>query len=236
MKYVSFTEDEKSAMFDEIAKLFYNSNFGQASKAEIELMMFNFYLKKMIDVNRKEDDTIDYNQCSDYKISKDLGITQQRVRNLKVKNNLINPIDFDWKLALSKLTENARYDKATKKITLNIPDPNLYLEIQNFIEEHGAYVEKQLNSKILQIRVEYYIELVISLETDTSRNQIIKSLRKKFKENGNEDFVFDEKNIGKTIIESAVDIISILNCIAEFISPANCIANSLIKFLHPFAT
>lgn len=36
-------------MFDEIASHFYEANFGQASKADIEMMMFNFYIKKIIE-------------------------------------------------------------------------------------------------------------------------------------------------------------------------------------------
>lgn len=55
----------------------------------------------------------------------------------------------------AKLTENTRYDQDTGKVILSIPNPNLALEIQNFIEDSGAYVEKQLNAKLLQIRAEY---------------------------------------------------------------------------------
>ena len=92
MKYVSFTNEEKIIAFDEIASQFYEANFGQASKADIELMMFRLYIEKLIKQHRNPDGTVDYRKCSDYKISKDLGITQQRVRNLKVKNQLIHPI------------------------------------------------------------------------------------------------------------------------------------------------
>ena len=48
MKYVSFNDEEKIELFDEIASQFYNSNFGQLSKRDMELMMFNIYIKKMI--------------------------------------------------------------------------------------------------------------------------------------------------------------------------------------------
>ena len=92
MKHITFTEKEKCEMFDKIAEKFYNSNFGQTSKADFELLMFNFYIRKIISDNMNSDGTIDYNKCSDYKISKGLGITQQKVRNLKVKNQLITKI------------------------------------------------------------------------------------------------------------------------------------------------
>ena len=210
MKFVNFTEEDKIKMFDEIASHFYNANFGQMSKSDIELLMFHFYIEKMVSENSFEDGSIDYNECSDYKISHELGITQQRVKNLKIKNQLVYPIEFDWKVALVKLTENARYDKVSGKIMLNIPDPNLYLEIQNFIEEKGAYVEKQLNSKILQIRVEYYIELAIALENEDNRKEIIKRLKKFFKDNLKDDKLFDENNIGKSLLEIAVNVTDIM--------------------------
>lgn len=231
MKYVSFTEEEKAAMFDEISAHFYEANFGQMSKSDIELMMFRFYIEKMVADNQDADGTIDYTKCSDYKISKDLGITQQRVRNLKVKNQLTCPVEYDWKAALARLTEHARYDKVTKKVTLNIPDPNLYLEIQNFIEENGAYIEKQLNSKILQLRAEYYIDLVLAIEDSEKRKKIIKGLKKQFKDNGKEDAIFDEAAIGKSMVDAAVDITSIASNLMTFISPGNVIGVALMKLL-----
>lgn len=231
MKFVNFTEEDKIKMFDEIASHFYNANFGQMSKSDIELLMFHFYIEKMVSENSFEDGSIDYNECSDYKISHELGITQQRVRNLKIKNQLVYPIEYDWRLALAKLTENARYDRISKKIIMNIPDPNLYLEIQNFIEEKGAYVEKQLNSKILQIRVEYYIELALALENVDNQKKFIKKLKQFFKDKGKNDNEFDENNIGKSLIEMAVNITEIAANISNVIPNQSVVWTSLFKLI-----
>ena len=62
-----------------------------------------------------------------------------------------------WIFAFATLSKNARFDESTHKITVSIPDPNLFYEIQNYLEESGAYIEVQLNSKILQIRAEYFL-------------------------------------------------------------------------------
>ena len=97
MKYIEFTNKEKVEMFDEIAKKFYNHNFGTFSKSEMELMMFNFYIKKLVDMNVQNDNTLNYNASCDYYISKELGITQQKVNNLKFKNKLLNTIYFYFK-------------------------------------------------------------------------------------------------------------------------------------------
>ena len=231
MIYVNFTDEDKIRFFDELSLSFYKQNFGLLSKSEVELMMFRFYLEKMIADNTREDGTIDYSKCSDYKISKDLGITQQKVRNLKIKNQLTHPIEFDWKKALANLTENARYDKITQKITLNIPDPNLYLEIQNFIEDSGAYIEKQLNSKVLQLRVEYYIDLIVALEPDEKRKSIKKSLKKLFIDKGKDDNAFQDKEIGKSLLNAAISATDVAVNISSFISPGNIVGNALLKLL-----
>ncbi len=226
-----FTSEEKIEMFDEIAAHFYECNFGSISKADMELLMFRFYLDKLTKQCSNEDGTIDYSACSDYKISKALGITQQRVRSLKVKKQLIYPVEYSWEKALASLTKNARYDKDTKKVTINIPDPNLYLELQNYLEDSGAYVEKQLNSKLLVIRAEYYLELVIKMEGAASQEEVIKELKKFFKDNDKED-VFDEQHIGKSVMDAALDITSLANNIYSLISPANYIGSALIGLLR----
>ena len=193
--------------------------------------MFNFYIQKLIDDNKEDDDTIDYNKCSDYIISKELGITQSRVRSLKVKNHLINPIDFQWEKAFVKLINHARYDESTKKVCINIPDPNLYLEIQNFIEEKGAFIDKQLNSKVLQMRAEYFIALVIECESEKTKKEIVKKLKKHFSSCEKENFAFDELNIGKTLISSAESIATIIGLIKGLISEENFIGQALIYLL-----
>ena len=229
---IAFTKEEKIKYFDKIASHFYNANFGQLAKSDMELMMFEFYINKVISVNKYTDGTIDYSKCSDYRMSKDLGITQQKVRNLKVKNQLRNPMQFDWKLALAGLMKNARYDEAAHKITLNIPDPNLYFEIQNFFEEHGAYVEIQLNRKILQMRVEYFLELCIMLEPEEKRKNIIKKMKNEFKQSQSDNCVFDEKHIGRTLLNYSMNIITIIAGIESIISPENKIGVAFLEFIQ----
>lgn len=232
MKYFDFTNEEKVEIFDVISEHFYNRNFGQMSKSDIDLMMFHFYIQKLERSCLKDDGTIDYAECSDYKVSRELGITQQRVRNLKIKNHLVYPDELEWKAAFAKLIENARYDKKTGKIVLNIPDPNLYIEIQNFIEEQGAHVEKQLNSKVLQIRVEYFIDLIVAIEEiENKKKEIVRCLKKQFKDKGKNEDLFDERNIGKSLLDATVNITSVAANLSSIISPQNLVGTALIDLL-----
>ncbi len=231
MTNIEFTPDEKVAQFDEIAAHFYDHNFGQLSKSEFELMMFQFYIAKLRQCSRCDDGTIDYVKYSDYRIGKELGITQQRVRNLKVRAQLTQPIEYDWKKDLAKLTENARYDKVTRRITLNIPDPILYMEIQDYIESTGAYIEKQLNSKVMQLRAEYYVDLILALEPDSTQKEVRAELKKFFSQKGKSDIVLADREIGKTLIEGAVNITEIMANLSGFFSPDNILLTAFTKVI-----
>ena len=91
-----FPDCKKAEAFDQISEMFYNRNFSSASKAEIELQMFSIYMDATIDLCRNEEDnTIDYNACSDYEMGKALGISQERIRTLKVKKQARYPKEFD---------------------------------------------------------------------------------------------------------------------------------------------
>lgn len=230
MKNVTFSPEEKIEMFDQIATLYFNQNFGHVTKADIDLLMFKFYLEALIEKHRNPDNTIDYNKCSDYQISKDLCITPQKVRVLKIKKQLLYPEEFSWQEALAGLLKNARLDD--NKIILSIPDPNLYLEIENFIEENGFYIEKTLNGKLLKMRIEYFIALAIEAgENEDNKQKIIKQIKKNLKEHQKDERKFDEKNIGKSLIELGVNATTILANISSSISPEQCLLNNAIKFL-----
>ena len=213
-KFMNWTNEEKARMFDEISKHYYNKNFGTFSKSDMDLLMFHFYLQKLVDDNKDEKGQLNYNQVSDYKISNKLGITQSRVKSLKIKKQLIYPIEYEWKTAFASLIPNARYDETKKLIILSVADPNLFIEIDNYIEENGGYIEYQLNGKLLQMRVEFFVELAILAEDESNKGKIIKKLKEQIKKSDKDENIFDEKNIGKSLIKTGVDIVTIVTSLA----------------------
>lgn len=231
LDYVKFSDEEKIKYFDELGELFYYSNFGLASKSQVELLMFGFYLESLINANMNKDGTIDYNKCSDYKISKELGITQQRVKNLKVKHQLSRPNpSFDWKKSFSTLINNARFNEATKKVSIPIPDPNLRIEIENRLDDIGAYAEYTLNSKVLEFRLEYFLDLLVETsEGEDERKKIKKELQKKLKELNGEEIDLEEKQIGKQILGLGIDILSLIVDLTNW-EPSSAIPKSIILF------
>lgn len=215
-------------MFDEITAHYYNHNFGSFSKSDIDLLMFKFFLEKEIENNVNGDNLLDYNSVSDYEISKKLGITQQRVRTLKIKKQLIYPTEYNWQKSLSALLKNARFDKESQKVVISIPDPNLLIEIQNYVEKHGGYIATQFNRKLLQIRIEYFIELAVLVnENEYTTKETIKLLKKHIKDSNKNETIFDENNIGKSLLDAGVNITSIIANITTILGADNPIAKAV---------
>lgn len=198
MNEYPFNDEQKIKAFDILMKSYYQKNFGQLAKADIDLLMFHFYMDAIIN----NDCQSESNRCSDYNISKDLGITQQRVRNLKIKEQLRFPRKINIKDDFLSLIKQARYDKNTKKISLCIRDPNLFIEIQNLIEEQGGFIDLQLNSKVLSLREEYFVDLLLMLEPDDSKEKIIEILKDEF--NNYDIELIEGKSIGKRMIEKGL--------------------------------
>jgi len=222
---IDFSDEEKIRMFDEITEHFYNRNFGTFSKSDFDLLMFHFYLNNVSGgISNKRENY--YKRCSDYSISKELGITQQRVRNLKIKENLVYPpIDYDWKTEFASLVENARLDD--NKIIISISNPNLYIEIENFLEENGSYIEKQLNRKLMVMRIEFFIDLCLLFEEEKSRKQVIKEIKKLCKAADVDMRKFDDRNVGKSLLETTANVTSIVANVSSCFSPGNILFGAI---------
>ena len=224
---IEFSTEEKCRAFDELAGRFFNRNFSLASKGEIELIMFHHYMKKKKSEHTGQDGRVEYAAISDYSIRKELGISQQRVRNLRVKEQLFYPENLNAEEEFAGLLKHARYDKAAGKIMVSIPDPNIYIEVQNLIEEKGGFIERQLNSRLLIMRVEYFLELVSALESEENQKQI----RRIIKNAGKKDGAFENVNIGKLMLTLGVDISTIAANLSAIISPQNALGMALLNLI-----
>lgn len=197
----------KAQAFDKLAEAYYYRNFGQMQKTDFETLMFSLYLDRILDENEENMRTY-----SDYTLSKLLGITQSRVSNLKVRKELLYPYErFDWRESLKRVIEHARYEDG--KIKISIPDKNLFLETKNAIEESGGYIETQLNSSLLQIRPEYFVDLMVAAsDGDSQRDEITQKLKDDLRKRGIENKKISEainrKTISVLLKEQSVSIIA----------------------------
>jgi hypothetical protein len=224
---LSFSEEEKIKNFDRLAEVFYKHNFGTVSKTDLELLMFDFAMNNILANTDKNNGVLD-NTCSAYCISKLLGITQQKVDNLKVKRQLKYPMNYDWQASLAKLTKNALYDFSSNKLIIAIPDPNLFIEIQNFIEENGGYIDLQMNKKLMHIRPEYFLELAYLAETDENKGKIEKAIRTQITKQKKDSQKFEPSHMGKSLLDLTVNTISLISGISALSSTIPLIG-SLVK-------
>ncbi len=210
------SEQRKIASFNKIAELFYNRNFGQAGKTEIELLMFHLFMEECRDENKS---------LTDYSISKSLGITQQRVRNLKIKEQLAFPRKIEWENELSVLMKKAKYD--APYIVVDIPDPNIMIEIKNYLEEKGMYVLMQRNSRLLTIRIESYLELVIETDEQKNKKAIYNELIKRIKRDEKYERIDIEDITIKSILDKGVEVTSVVANLLSVLTPGNVLFDGL---------
>lgn len=181
-----FDNETKIRAFDKIAERYYCKNFGTMQKSDIDTLIFSIYLERLLDVAGDDN----FNNFSDYTLSKILGISQSKISSLKIKKQLQYPREYDWRESFQRLLKNARYDN--KKIKINIPDKNLYFEIINEVESKGSYVETSFSGNVLAISPADFIALMIVTAKDEAlEEKVIEELRNNIKENSDKKIVSD---------------------------------------------
>jgi len=145
------TKEKKAAAFDKIAEKYYFSNFGSTSKSDLDVLLFSEYLERCLS---------DAKPFDDYSLSKQLGITQSRIRTLKERKELLYPHDnFDWRVPFAESIKNARFDESDHYVKIPVQDVNVLIEARHYIEEKGWYDECSLNKKLLRIPFDCFVEL-----------------------------------------------------------------------------
>lgn len=207
--------EEKAKAFDLLAENFYAGNFGTMSKADIETLMFHVYIERIL-----EKDEHEFQAYSDFRLSKELGITQRRVSSLKEKKQLKYPREFDWKESFAQVSENARYENG--KIKIQIPDINLYYEVKNAVEESGGYVDVTLTRNLLKISPEYFLDLLVAVLEENDRDKIRRDLWERLCAKSKDREYLEREPLGTLLAgmgkEAAVDVVAAV--LTEVLAPA----------------
>ncbi len=203
----SFKDSEKQLAFDKIASCYYAQNFGSVGKADFDLLMFHIFHKHLSSIGAPTDD---------YSISKSLGITQQRIRNYKIKEHLRygEEENADWKIELMKeALHHPHYSTDDQFITLSFDNPNVLIEVQHYIEAKGGFVDFSFNPKLLKMRTLDFVRLIVEIGNEKNEEDVWKLLRSTYRieTEGNEIITKDTfgealkkggLSLGKTIIET----------------------------------
>lgn len=138
--------------------MYFRKNFGSTSKADLEVLLFSEYIEHCI----REKECFD-----DYTLSKELGITQARVRTLKERKELKYPHeDFNWQESFAEEIKNAKYDEHDRYIRLIVQDVNVMNEVRHYIEMRGWFDECSLNKKLLKIPLDCFAEVFLEKDDD----------------------------------------------------------------------
>ena len=219
--------ESKAKAFDKIAEKYYFSNFGSTTKSDFDVLMFSIYIEQILD---KEQSNMQ--AYSDYTLSKQLGITQSKISNLKVKKELAYPYNgFKWQDSFIEISKNAVFED--NKIKIFIPDRNLYLEIKNAIECAGGFIEVQLTANLLQVRLEYFLDLITAIDDEKMRAVHRKEIQKRIKEQDKDISIIEKAPIGKTLINKTPELIIeiISQCIPVFGGVAKSVAMNLLEII-----
>ncbi len=211
-----FPDDKtKAEAFDKIAERFYRKNFGTMSKTDMETLMFSIYIEQILKKGDKK-----FSAYSDYTLAKQLGISQTKVSNLKVRKQLQYPRDYDWRESFKEISDRARYENG--KISIQIPDINLYYDIKNDIEEKGGFVEVTLNRTLLVIPLNYFLDFMAEVVADEKdRDKIRKEVQAEFRKHKIDQEIAEREPIGKYLkkigTDTAIEIIG--NVVKAFAGP-----------------
>jgi hypothetical protein len=230
------TDKKKADAFDRIAEKYYFNNFGTFSKSEIDLLMFDIYLEQSIINNKLNDDLVDYNAVSDYKMARNLGITPQRIRNLKVKKQYVYPVKFDWKESLANILNDDKniHIVDNKIIKINIPDPNLFLAIQEEIEAEGGYLDIQLNSRLLSVPIDNFMIIVKLISREDEYDKICEKVIEKYNSINKENKIEKGLATTKQITSIVKDITGSINDIVSVVTPNNIIIKAISNIFSIF--
>lgn len=138
---------KKAEAFDRIAQRCYERNFGRLSKSDFDILMFDIFISS--DKGKK---------MRDYEVSSALGISETKVRNLRVNAYLMyGEKNINWEDKFFDTVKHAQYDKDNHRIVMSIYDPNTRRYVEDLIEQAGLYSEYQLNNRLLLMRVDQFL-------------------------------------------------------------------------------
>ena len=230
-----FQSIDKSAAFDQLAELYYDRNFSSASKSEIDLIMFSIYMDALIHTYQDAQGILDYQKTSDYEIARQLGISQEKVRGLKIRKQARYPVSYNWMDSLLSIRHNIRFDG--KKIIIPVSDPNLCLEIRNFITSNGGYIEFESGKDYLRIRTEYFLMLMYETLEPENKKQFLKAVKRELNEKNKDEGCFEIQNkveLANSVLSLVHSGTDLVDQVVQIFNPTNQLAGLLHHLISTF--
>ena len=161
---------KESITIKEIIQSYLGRGFGSMNKNDFEVWIFNEW-RKLQDKN-----------LSDYAISKELKISETKVKRLRYEADLKYSSDNDEKKLQEqffKLLENAKYKKENSKLQFVIKDKLLRGYISDCLEKDGRFMDSSFNANMVSIYVDDFSFLLEQFKEVIDTDKIIKEAEKK---------------------------------------------------------
>lgn len=189
MELYNITENADKRLSE--AEMF-TRRFGTFSKSDYETLLFTIFL-----------DSLD-SPARDYDISIALGITESKVRNLRIRSQLLYPKELKWQDELAIAIQHGAYDSYSKQITVTIEDPSVQNLIKNIIEKNFGTVGQSLNVKHLVLPVDSF--LLISAYAEQDPEKTLKELNNIVQEQSKSINVIEKRTLKTRFLQNIPDI------------------------------
>lgn len=198
----------------EDAELF-TKRFGSFTKADYEVLMFTVFLDSL------------EGEVRDYDISIALGITESKVRTLRVKSQLQYPRELRWVEDLTKALDHGFFDNGM--ITVTLENPSVRNRIRNEIESKFGTVGFSLNSKQLVLPVESYLILAACAEKDA--DSVLKELNNQFIKNEEVEGKIQKGRFKDRIFKNVNDLGVLIQNVTAIYTAGKPIVEALIRLV-----
>ena len=166
-------------------------------------------------------------EIRDYDISIALGITESKVRSLRVKSQLLYPRELKWVEQLTLALEHGFYEDGM--ITVTLEDPSVRSKIRNEVESQYGTVNISLNSKQLVLPVESYLLLAACAEQDSE--SVIRKLNDQFNDNEEVEGRIQKGKFKARIFKGVKDIGSLLQAATTIYTVGKPIVEAVMKIV-----
>ena len=155
---------------------------------------------------------------------------------LKSKKQYVYPVKFDWKESLANILNDNKniHIVDNKTIKINIPDPNLFLAIQEEIEAEGGYLDIQLNSRLLSVPIDNFMIIVKLIFEKDEYDKICEKVIEKYNSINKENKIEKGLATTKQITSIVKDITGSINDIVSVVTPNKIIKTAISNLISVF--
>ena len=196
----------------------FTRKFGTFTKSDYEILMFTIFM----DSQRSN--------IRDYDVSIALGIPESKVRNLRVKSQLLYPREINWIDELNSAIMHGYYDSSTGSITVTIEDPSVQSLLKNKVEENYGVVSLTLNNKQLVLPIESF--LLLAAFSEENPDYVIESLNSLLRKETKNKYKIENKSLKEKFLKNVPDMVGFVSNALSIYSTGKPIVQAIISIIQ----